>query len=89
MRVSNTKPSFDEGEVFAGGNLLGNFYGWGETGQEINVKQEMAIIGRYVVVQHNVLRFYTWSGVDVERIQKGFKRTKQQSLGWLHGFGRS
>ena len=89
VRVSNTKPSFDEGEVFAGGNLLGNFYGWGETGQEINVEQEMAIIGRYVVVQHNVRRFYMWSGCGVEWIQQGFKRTKQQSLVWLHGFGRS
>jgi hypothetical protein len=54
--------------------LLGNFYGWGWTGQEINVEQEMAIIGRYVVVQHNVRRFYKW--LEVEKYWSGYNKEK-------------
>ena len=71
-----------KGRFFAGGNLLGNFYGWGETGQEINVEQEMAIIGRYVVVQHNVRRFYTWSGVDVEWSGYNKDSNEQNNKAW-------
>ena len=59
VRISNWIPETAE-EVFTEGSLLGNFDGWGKSGQVIIFGQEVATMGRYVVVQHNAREVIQW-----------------------------
>ena len=61
VRISNWMPGTAE-KVFTEGSLLGNFDGWGVSGQVIVLGQEVATMGRYVVVQHNAREFIQWNG---------------------------
>ena len=61
VRISNRMPTTAE-EVFTEGSLLGNFDGWAMSGQVITLEQEVAIVGRYVVVQHNAREIIRWNG---------------------------
>eukprot|EP00092_Neocalanus_flemingeri_P017172 GFUD01018572.1.p1 GENE.GFUD01018572.1~~GFUD01018572.1.p1 ORF type:complete len:201 (+),score=32.75 GFUD01018572.1:127-729(+) len=59
VHISNSKPN-SEMMQFTEGNLLGNFYGWGNTGQVITMEKDGIARGRYVVVQHNARGWLQW-----------------------------